>query len=165
MSKSVNANPQSSQLHWQTAPELPPDIYTVWHKPNKALNPVAIIATVDFHGNPHTAPFGSVRAITSKKLRFITWHGHSTYSNLQNNNSVMVAMVSPPHSAVSVRGKASVIKDRMDTDDKYALIEIEIEEVKNDMVRRIVIETAITVSVKDEYKDWFDASLGEAEEP
>lgn len=165
MSKSANTNPQSSKVHWQTAAELPPDTYAVWRKPNRALNPVAIIATVDNHGNPHTAPFGSVRAITPKKLRFITWHGHKTYTNLCSNNSIMIAMVSPPDSAVSVRGKTSVIKDRMDTDNQYALVEVDIEEVKNDMVRRIVIESAITVSVKDEYRDWFNASLGEAEEP
>lgn len=165
MSKSANTNPQSSKVYWQTAAELPPDTYAVWRKPKRALNPVAIIATVDNQGNPHTAPFGSVRAITPKKLRFITWHGHKTYTNLCSNNSIMIAMVSPPDSAVSVRGKTSVIKDRMDTDNQYALVEVDIEEVKNDMVRRIVIESAITVSVKDEYRDWFNASLGEAEEP
>ena len=42
-------------------------------------------------------------------------------------------------------------------------MEIDIEEVKNDMVRRLVIESGVTVSVKERFTGWFDSVLGEIE--
>jgi hypothetical protein len=49
---------------WLTAPELPQAVFEVWKKPDRALNPVAIVATTDTDGAPRTAPFGSLRAVT-----------------------------------------------------------------------------------------------------
>jgi len=46
----------------------------------------------------------------------------------------------------------------------YAVVDIDIEEVKNDMVRSVVIESAITLSPVDQYRGWFEATLGELEE-
>lgn len=51
----------------------------------------------------------------------------------------------------------------MNADSNYALVEIDIEEVKNDMVRSVILETAITVSAKNEYKPWFRAILSKME--
>lgn len=148
---------------WRTAPELPEEVFSVWHKPERQINPTALVATVDPDGSPRTAPFGSLRAVTPRLLRLISWNGHDTYRNLCRNHCISVALISPPDSAVSVRGKARVVKEQMDTDDQYALIEIDVEEVKNDMVLTVIIESAVTVSVRDEYKEWFQATLGEAE--
>jgi hypothetical protein len=49
---------------WRSETEFPPEVFEVWHKPGGAISPVAIVATVDPDGMPHTAPFGSLRAIT-----------------------------------------------------------------------------------------------------
>lgn len=49
-------------------------------------------------------------------------------------------------------------------DEHYAVVEIDVEEMKNDMVRRIQIESTITVSVLPEYQEWFEESLGELED-
>lgn len=150
--------------YWRTASELPQEVFEAWRKPNRAINPIAVVATVNPDGTPRTAPFGSLRAVTPKLLRLISWRGHDTYTNLCRDDCVTVTLITPPDMAVTVRGRARVIREQMNADENYAVVDIDVEEVKNDMVRTVVIESAITVSVPDEYKSWFEASLGEVEE-
>jgi flavin reductase (DIM6/NTAB) family NADH-FMN oxidoreductase RutF len=147
---------------WFTAPELPEDVFAAWHKADGAISPVAIVATVDADGTPRTAPFGSLQAVTPRKLRLCSWHGHDTYANLCRDGRVSVALVSPDV-AVSVRGRARVVKGRMDHDPEFAALEIDVEEVKNDMAYRIVIESAITIVAKDKHKPWYDVAMAELE--
>ena len=51
----------------------------------------------------------------------------------------------------------------MDADEKYAVGEIDVEEVKNDMVRSVVIESGVMLSAVDQWRDWFKAVLSEVE--
>ncbi len=143
------------------ASELPKNIFTVLHKPNKALSPVSIVATVDPDGTPHTAPFGSMRAVTPQLLRFASLRQHDTYVNLLKDDRVMVAFVASPNIAVSIKGRARVAREKMALDENFALLEIDIEEVKNDMIRRVVIDSPITISAHDKFKGWFDDLIGE----
>ena len=101
--------------HWRTAIELPREVFEVWRKPERALDPVAVVATVNPDGTPRTAPFGSLRAVTPRLLRFITWHGHDTYANLCRDGRVMVALLAPPDIAVSVNGRARVVREQMNS--------------------------------------------------
>ena len=143
------------------APELPENIFVVLHKPDKALSPVSIVATVDPDGTPHTAPFGSMRAVTPRLLRFASLRQHDTYVNLLKDDRVMVAFVAPPNIAVSIKGRARVAREKMALDENFALLEIDIEEVKNDMIRRVVIDSPITISAHNKFKGWFDDLIGE----
>lgn len=143
------------------ASELPENIFTVLHKPNKALSPVSIVATVDPDGAPHTAPFGSMRAVTPRLLRFASLRQHDTYVNLLKDDRVMVAFVASPNIAVSIKGRARVAREKMALDENFALLEIDIEEVKNDMIRRVVIDSPITISARDKFKEWFNDLIGE----
>ena len=152
------------KTYWPTAPELPEDVFAVLHKPDRAINPVGRVATVDEDGSPRTAPFGGLRAITPRLLRLTSWHGHDTYANLCRDGRVMVAVLAPPDISVSIRGRARVAKGCLDTDEHHAAVDIDIEEVKNDMVRRLVIESGVTASIKEGFAGWFDSVLGEIEE-
>jgi len=143
------------------ASELPENILAVLRKPDNALSPVSIVATVNPDGTPHTAPFGSMRAVTPRLLRFASLRQHDTYVNLLKDNRVMVAFVAPPDIAVSIKGRARVVRERMALDEYFALLEIDIEEVKNDMIRRVVIDSPITISAHDKFKKWFDDLIGE----
>jgi hypothetical protein len=51
----------------------------------------------------------------------------------------------------------------MDCDENYAILEIDIEEVKNDMVRAGTIEGGIVFTPLAELEDWFDTALAELE--
>jgi len=152
-----------TRAYWSTAPELPPEVFAAWHKPDGAISPVAIVATVDPDGSPRTAPFGSLRAITPRLLRLCSWHGHDTYTNLCHDGRVVVCLVSPPDVSVSVRGRAHVVKERMNHDEEFAVVDVEVEEVKNDMAYRIVIESGIEISARDKYRPWYDAAMAELE--
>lgn len=156
---------QESQTRkrWQRASEIPPEVFMVLHKSNRAINPVTIVATVDPDGAPHTAPFGSVRAVTPRLLRMISLRYHDTFANLSRDGRVVVALVAPPDIAVSIRGRARVVREQMNADENAAILEIDVEEVKNDMVRTGDIGSAVTFFPKDEALDWFEAILGEVE--
>ena len=148
---------------WSTAPELSPEAFEAWHKSGGAISPAAIVTTVDPDGAPRTAPFGSVRAVTPRLLRLCALHYHDTYANLCRDGRVMVALVSPPDIAVSVRGRARLVKERMDHDEHFAILEIDVKEVKNDMAYGIVIDSAITISAREKHKPWYDAAMRELE--
>jgi flavin reductase (DIM6/NTAB) family NADH-FMN oxidoreductase RutF len=147
---------------WSTAPELPEEVLAAWQKPGRVISPVAIVATVDPDGRPRTAPFGSVKAATPRRLLLFTWHKHDTYANLCRDGRVSVCLVSPDV-AVSVRGRARVVREQMEHDPDFATLEIAIEEVKNDMVYRIVIDSGITIHPKERFQAWYDAAMDEME--
>jgi len=161
----TNREAEESQVRkrWRRAPELPPEVFEVLQKPNRAINPVTIVATVDPDGTPRTAPFGSVRAVTPRLLRMISLHYHDTYANLCRDGRVMVAVVAPPNIAVSIRGRARVVREQMNADERSAILEIDVEEVKNDVVAGS-IGSAITFFPRDEHQAWFEAVLAEVEE-
>jgi hypothetical protein len=100
---------------WRRAPELPPDVFEVLHKPDRAINPVTIVATVDADGAPRTAPFGSLRAVTPRLLRLVCNRTHDTYGNMRRDGWASVALLAPPNIAVSTRGRARVVKEEMAT--------------------------------------------------
>jgi len=156
---------RSEKPHWSESSTLPEDIYAVLRKSNGAVNPVVVVATVDENGSPRTAPFGSLRAVTPELLRLVCWHGHDTYRNLCRNGHISVSVMTPPNIAASIVGRARLIRQHMKADDQHAIFDVTIEKVKNDMVRRVAIESASTISVVAKYADWFQAILGEMEQP
>lgn len=143
--------------------EIPKDALAVWRKPDRAISPVAIVATVDADGSARTAPFGSLQAVTSRLIRFASSRYHDTYLNLCRDNRITVALLSPPNIALTVRGQARVIKESMDSYEKGAIIEVDVEEVKNDMVHTLRLDSGITITSQEGFEWWFDGIIGEME--
>ena len=160
----MSEKPEMHSRGWHLAPELPVEVFTILRKPDRKITPVAVIATVNEDGTPHTAPFGSLRAITPNKLRMICFHYHHTYSNLLRDGRICASVLAPPDIAVSIQGSAQLIRSAMISDINYAIFEIDIEQVKNDMVKTLMIDTPITVTPHYEYQDWFDDALEELED-
>jgi hypothetical protein len=151
MSKENRSSPPD---FWSTSPELPTEVFSAWQKSNGAISPVAIVATVDPDGAPRVAPYGSLRAVTPKRMRLCSLHGHNTYANLCRDGRVAVCLISPD-SSVSVLGHARVIQEEMELESNFAVLEIEIEEVKNDMTYRIKVESGINIHAKEEFISWY----------
>jgi hypothetical protein len=160
--REVRQSPDSER--WRRSSELPPDVFTVLHKPNRAINPVAIVATVDPDGKPRTAPFGSLRAITPQLLRFACGNYHDTYANLCRDGQVSVAVLAPPNVAVSILGRARVVKEEMDIAKNLVVVEIDIEEVKNDMMPRGFIESAIGFTPPKDLRGFYIGAIAEIED-
>ena len=154
----------SGREQWRSARALPPDVFTALHKPNRAIKPVTIVATVDSDGRPRTAPFGSLRAITPQLLRLACGNYHDTYANLCRDGQVSVAVLAPPNIAVSIRGRARVVKEQMVVAKNLVLVEIDIEEVKNDMMRRGIIESAVGFTPPEDLKDFYAGAIAEIED-
>lgn len=148
---------------WQTETELPPEVFGAWHKPDGTISPVAIVATVDADGSPRTAPFGSLRAITPRLLRLFSWRAHDTYANLCRDERVSVALVCQDV-AVSVTGRARVVRERATCDEQFAILEIDVEEVKNDMVYRVLVQGGIEIVPKERHRPWYSAVMAELAE-
>ena len=147
---------------WSTASELPGEVFAVWKKAPGAISPVAIVATVDEDGAPRTAPFRSLRAITLKLLRLCSLHDHHTCRNLRRDGRVMVALISADM-AVSVRGRARLVRECMQVEERFAIFDVDVEEVKNDMAYRIIIENGISIHAREQYKNWYGALMAELE--
>ena len=158
------AQPTSQEEHWRRAPELPSDVFDALHKPNRAINPVTVVATVDPDGAPRTAPFGSLRAVTPRLLRLACDRHHDTYANMRRDGQVSVALLAPPNIAVSIRGRARMVKERMDIGEHLAILEVDVEEVKNDMMRRGVIESAVGFAPPEELRGYYVGAIAEIED-
>jgi hypothetical protein len=52
----------------------------------------------------------------------------------------------------------------MNTNRASAIVDTDFEDIKNDMVRSGAIESTITLSHWDEVHDWFETTIGEAED-
>ncbi|NHJ12396.1 MAG: hypothetical protein EAX95_01915 [Candidatus Thorarchaeota archaeon] len=150
-------NLPTQEKRWRRLEELPPDVFNTWTKKGGKLNPSSVVATVDEDGSPRTAPFGSLRAINPKLLRFLVHRYHDTLANCLRDPRVMVALISVPNIAVSVRGRARVVQNPWPPDERYALIEIDVEEVKNDMPVRIDIHTDISIVPDGPFQDWWES--------
>ena len=161
---SERAQETPDEDRWRAAPEFPPDAFAVLHKPNRAINPVAIVATVDPDGRPRTAPFGSLRAVSLRLLRLACNKHHDTYANMCRDGQVSVAVLAPPNIAVSIWGHARVVKEEMDIAEHLVIVEIDVEEVKNDMMRRGIIESAAGFAPPEELKGHYVGAIAEIED-
>ncbi len=166
--KQVQQSPVGEQ--WDRASELPPEVFSILHKPARAINsgsaitPIAIIATVDLDGRPRTAPFGSLRAITPQVLRMACSDRHDTYANLCRDGQVSVAVLAPRNIAVSIRGHARVVKTQMECQKDLVAVEIDIEEVKNDMLEEGIIESTIGFAPFEGFRDYYLGIIAEIED-
>ena len=149
---------------WRRAPELPPDVFAVLRKPNRAINPVTIVATVDPDGRPRTAPFGSLRAVSPRLLRLACNQYHDTYANMCRDGQVSVAVLAPPNIAVSIRGRARVVKEEMEIAEHLAIVELDAEEVKNNMMRRGMIKSAVGFAPLEDLKGYYVGAIAAIED-
>jgi len=136
------------ESRWRRLSELRDDAFQVWKKPSGVLNPSSVIATVDENNTPHTAPFGSLHAVTPRLLRVVIHRYHDTLANLKRNKRVMICLV-------SVKGQARVVAEPWKFDERYAIVEIDIEEVKNDLPMKIGIDSGISISAEGDFQSWW----------
>jgi hypothetical protein len=76
----------------------------------------------------------------------------------------MVAVLAPPNIAIGIRGRARVIKERMDVGEHLAIVEIEVEGVKNDMMRRGAIESEIRFAPPEDLRAYYVGAIAEIED-
>jgi hypothetical protein len=77
---------------------------------------------------------------------------------------VGVALLAPPNIAVRVLGRARLVKERMDTGELLAILEIGIEEAKNDMMRWSSIESAFGFAPPADLEDYYVGAIAKLED-
>ncbi len=86
--------------------------------------------------------------ISPRVLRFGCDRKHETYENIRRNGKVVVSLIAPPDVAVSIKGHARIAKERMDLVNTDAVIEVEVEEVKDDLIPGSFIVSGILYSTE-----------------
>lgn len=138
----------NDECSWQTLPALPDYVVKVLERTDG--REIAVVATVDKDGAPRTAAFGSVRAISAGQVRFACNRQSATFSNLVRDGRVMIACYSPPNLAVGIRGRARVIKEQLEALPTNALVQVDVEQVKNDSLPTVSVATAMTYGMTDD---------------
>jgi len=128
---------------------------------NRRIGSAVVVATVDANGGPHNAPFGSICFVSPKIMRFGCDRKHDTYENIKRNGQVVVSLVAPPDIAVSIKGKARVAKERMELVNTDAVIEVGVEEVKDDLIPGSFIVSGILYSAEKHVKDFITKYIDE----
>ncbi len=139
--------------------QLPKTIFPALE--NRRIGSASIVATVDKDGSPHTAPFGSLCVVSPTTLRFGCDRTHDTYANIRRNGRVTVSLVAPPDIALSIKGKARVLKERMNLVETDAIIEIEVEDVKDDLIPGAFIVSGILYSSAHHVKEFIGLYVDE----
>jgi len=123
---------------WATAPELSPEVFA-------AL---------------------SLRALTPQRLRFGCGREHDTFANIVRDGRVVVSLLAKPNVAVSIRGRARVVQERMDLLDSDAVVEIAVDEVKNDadVGTEFEITSQVAVSYPEGLLPFVERYIAEVEE-
>lgn len=124
---------------------------------------VAVVATVDADGAPRTATFGAMRPVTTRELRFACNRSHGTYDNIVRDGRVMIATFAPPDVAVGIRGRARVVKERMDSLPDDAVVHIDVEAVKSDHLPHAPIASGVTYRLSPGTAAQLDAVNAELE--
>ncbi|HUG63631.1 MAG TPA: pyridoxamine 5'-phosphate oxidase family protein [Gaiellaceae bacterium] len=124
-----------------------------------------VVATVDRDGRPHTAPFGSLWAASPDRLRFGCDRGHETFENIRRDGRVAVSVITPPDVAVTLFGRASILREAMETLPSDAVVEILVEDVKNDMLIGAAIDAGVSYSVPVQAHELIERYMLEIRQP
>ncbi len=151
----------NEDTRWRRMTELQDETYKLLLKIGGSLNPSSVIATVDEDGSPRTAPFGSLHAISKQQLRIVVNRHHDTLDNIKRDPRVMICLTYPPDIAISIKGRAEVVAEPWTFDEHYAIVEIAIIEIKNDLPRSVFIESGITISATGPFVEWWKSCYEE----
>lgn len=91
-----------------------------------------VVATVDNDGLPHTAPYNQLIAVDAGHLRLAINRQDETFRALRDYGLTMLAVLEEGDIAAGIKGRARILRDKMDTNCNLAVVEIEVEEVKRD---------------------------------
>lgn len=159
----MSTTPERPALDWDHRDDLPQEVRDVLRRPPGSV--VAIVATVDGDGAPRTAAFGAMRAPSATQLRFGCRRTHDTFANIERDGRVMVSLYAAPNVAVGIRGRARVVRDHLDAMPDNALIEIEVESVKNDTVPGLPLSSGITYAMPEKHVSILHAVNAELDAP
>lgn len=112
--------------------------------------PVLVVATVDEDGSPHTAPYNQVVAPDPARLFLAVNRQDRTYRNLRERGLAVLALLEEGDVAVSIRSRARIVREQMETNCNLAVVEFAIEEIKRDNSPHYLVTQGIRTRLREE---------------
>ena len=110
-----------------------------------------ILATINSEtGFPHTTPINLVKSTTPSILNACIATGHQAYENIKKDKKVMISLLGAGDIAISIKGEACIVKEKMEGNEFMAGIKINVLEVKNDTTALVKIEQGIQVTQRSQ---------------
>ena len=108
--------------------ELPKEAYDAL----RSRVPSVILATVSSDGFPNTTPVHLIFAKDKKTILMALAKRHQGLANIREGGKVMVCMCESKDVNVSIRGKAKVVMETMDSNNTMCAVRLDIIDIKDD---------------------------------
>ena len=102
-----------------------------------------ILASVNQDATPHTSPVSFMIANNPKSIRMAIYKNSQTLANIRLHEPVALALLEEGNIAVSIYGKARIVQENMESNYNLAIVELEVEEVKNNSSPNFIVVQGI----------------------
>ncbi|MGE5527688.1 MAG: pyridoxamine 5'-phosphate oxidase family protein [Patescibacteria group bacterium] len=109
-----------------------------------------VVATVDDDGWPHAAPYNLVYAPDDRRLWLAVNRQDVTLKALRDYGLTMIEVLEEGDIAVGIKGRARVIRDRMEANCNLCLVEVDVVEVKRDNSPHYLVAQGIRTRLREE---------------
>lgn len=109
-----------------------------------------ILATIDNDLHPHTAPFYYISIVDPWRIRIAVSRNHQTYDNILSNQYLAMAVFDEGDLAVCIKGIGRVILEAMNAQPEMAIVEMHVEEVRNNCWYSHFVSQGIRIHHKNE---------------
>lgn len=137
---------------------LPDNIYQFFRRNTMT----GVASTVDDDGYPRGAPMSLFFAPDEKTLLMGTQNRSQTFKNAEREGKIALTFVGSGDVAFTIRGRARVVKEKMEASEYMGVLAVSIEGVKSD----VAVDAEVTEGIKIQFrsakwKDFFDRVLSE----
>jgi len=98
-----------------------------------------VVATVDESGDPWTTPVNIITSISGSIIRMALERRSTALANIQRRGRVMIAVLDEGNIAVGISGRAAVVRPMMESNPLMAMVEMEVDGVKDDTWPDLVV--------------------------
>lgn len=120
-----------------------------------------VAATLNEDGSPHTAPFSFVVAKDKRTLRLAIGTRNMTIGNIRRDGRMAISVLDRGDIAVSVNGKAKIVKERLECYSGVALVEVDLTSIRNNSSRVGPVTSGVRYNLADRFKEQVKAVFRE----
>jgi len=130
---------------------------------NQHNKTTVILCTVNADGTPNSAPMTFIHAINDRTIRFALYCGGQTLKNIKSTGVLCFSLITEGNIALTIKGRGSIVKERMDASSDYSMVEITIDAVKSDRSVFTTVEQGIGIVVSEGSGEWTERVFQELE--
>ncbi len=125
-----------------------------------------VMVTVSRDGMPNAAPMALMAAPDPHRVLVSVSTWHDTYQNVKETGKVALSVMASGDRAFTVKGPARVVQETTQVSDKMSVIEIEVQEVKDDVSPAARVNNGVEMVIRSEKaRQFLDAIWDELQGP